>query len=340
MGSVKDLVVLASPLEEEAGKGKFLSSDRYSVFDWGEMPDHIPHKGESLCLIGAYFFEKLEKMGIKTHYLGIEEEGSVKRLSELTSPSAVMVVQLFRVIVPSQIQGKYDYGLYQDVRGNFLLPFEFIYRHCLSENSSFLRRFQEGNVDLAEYGLTQLPEVGKPLPSPILDVSTKLEEQDRYLTWREVLQFGILSEEEIARVKEILLMVGNFIAKEAQRLGLVNEDGKIELAMDRDRNLVLVDVLGTPDECRFTYQGFEVSKELARSFYRKTPWYEEVKKAKAERSIGWKGLVKSAPPPLPPALLELISSLYQRIAMDFTKREWFPGVPSLEEIVDKMKRLI
>ncbi|MGC8779118.1 MAG: phosphoribosylaminoimidazolesuccinocarboxamide synthase, partial [Candidatus Caldatribacteriaceae bacterium] len=247
MGSVKDLVVLSSPLEKESGKGKFLFSDRYSVFDWGEMPDHIPHKGESLCLIGAYFFEKFEKMGIKTHYLGLEEGGKVKRLSELESPSSVMVVKLFRVIIPSQIQGTYDYGLYQDVRGNFLLPFEFIYRHILTENSSFLRRLREGQITLSDYGLDQVPEVGKPLPAPILDVSTKLEEQDRYLTWQEVLQFGIVSEEEIKKIKDLLLLLGSFIAKEVQRVGLQNEDGKVELAMDTERNLILVDVLGTPD---------------------------------------------------------------------------------------------
>ncbi|MEN3185796.1 MAG: phosphoribosylaminoimidazolesuccinocarboxamide synthase [Atribacterota bacterium] len=340
MGSVKDLIVLASPLEDTAGKGKFLFSDRYSVFDWGEMPDHIPHKGESLCLIGAHFFEKLEKMGIRTHYLGLEEEGKIKRLSELESPSSIMVVQLFRVVVPSQIQGHYDYGLYQDVQGNFLLPFEFIYRHTLPEESSFLRRLREGKITLAEYGLKEIPESGKPLPFPILDVSTKLEEQDRYLTWNEVIQFGIISLEEVTQIKNLLRVVGNFIAREVQRIGLTNEDGKIEFAMDGNRNLVLVDVLGTPDECRFTYQGFEVSKEIARSFYRKTPWYEEIQKAKTERPTGWKGLVKSVPLPLPSPLLDLISFLYQRIAMDLTNREWFPGVPSLEEIVDKMKRLI
>lgn len=340
MGSVKDLVVLNSPMEDEPGRGKFCFSDRYSVFDWGEMPDHIPHKGESLCLIGAYFFEKLEKMGFRTHYLGLEENGELKRLSELEAPSSVMVVKLFRVVIPSWTQGHYDYGPYQNVRGNFLLPFEFIYRYALPEHSSFLRRLQEGQITLSEYGLERIPQPGETLPLPILDVSTKLEEQDRYLTWPEVLQFGIVSAEELDKIKAILLKVGQFIAQEARRIGLQNEDGKIELAMDKDRNLVLVDVLGTPDECRFTYQGFEVSKELARSFYRQTPWYEEVQNAKKTRPIGWKGLVKTSPPPLPSSLLDLISSLYQRIAMDLTKREWFPGIPTLEELVDKIKRLL
>ncbi len=340
MGSVKDLVVLASPKEDEPGRGKFIFSDRYSVFDWGEMPDLIPYKGQSLCLLGAYFFEKLERMGIETHYLGVEEEGEIKRIGELQSPTATMVVRLFRVVFPPELNGKYDYGIYQDVRGNFLVPFEFIYRHVLTESSSFVRRLRKGEINLSEYGLNAVPELGKPLTSPLFDVSTKLEEQDRYLGWKELLTLGIVDEKEVENIQETLHTVGNFIAKEAARIGLQNEDGKIEVALNRERKVVLVDVVGTPDESRFTYNGIEVSKEIARRFYRQTEWYQEIQEAKAKQPVGWKRLVKSTPPPLPPTLLQLTSWMYQRITMDITKREWFPGVPSLEEIVDKITRLV
>ena len=53
------------------GVGRFRFSDRYSVFDWGEMPDHIDGKGAALCLMGAYCFEQLEQKGVKTHYRGL-----------------------------------------------------------------------------------------------------------------------------------------------------------------------------------------------------------------------------------------------------------------------------
>ncbi|HAG08789.1 MAG TPA: phosphoribosylaminoimidazolesuccinocarboxamide synthase, partial [Desulfotomaculum sp.] len=36
MGSVKDLTVQEMPVENKSGRGRFLFSDRYSVFDWGE----------------------------------------------------------------------------------------------------------------------------------------------------------------------------------------------------------------------------------------------------------------------------------------------------------------
>ena len=340
VGSVKDLCVLSSPTDEEPGRGKFVFSDRYSVFDWGEMPDTIPLKGTSLCLIGAHFFEKLEKLGVPTHYLGLEEGGEVKRLAELREPVNVMHVRLVRVILPSLGEAGYDYGVYRHVRGNFLIPFEFIYRNTLPENSSLRRRIAEGKATLQEFGLAELPPPGEFLKEPILDVSTKLEEQDRYLSFSEVESLGILSSEEIQRIRELVLFVNRFITREARRIGVENEDGKIELALDKNRNLMLVDVVGTPDECRFTFRGMPMSKEILRSFYRKTSWYEEVQRAKAEHPIGWKAYVMSRPPSLPPELVQLTSWMYQRLAMDLTQREWFPGVPSLEEIVDKFLQLV
>ena len=42
MGSVKDLKTLQPATKSEYGQGIFSFSDRYSVFDWGEMPDTIP----------------------------------------------------------------------------------------------------------------------------------------------------------------------------------------------------------------------------------------------------------------------------------------------------------
>ena len=56
MGSVKDLEVIKQPTQEAMGIGRFHFSDRYSVFDWGEMPDHIGAKGAALCLDGCLLF--------------------------------------------------------------------------------------------------------------------------------------------------------------------------------------------------------------------------------------------------------------------------------------------
>ena len=99
MGSVKDLEILKQATPDEFGRGRFIFSDRYSVFDWGEMPDHIDHKGAAIALLGAYFFERLEEEGIPTHYEGLVENGAAKRLakerSEFASPTSAAGYGLF-----------------------------------------------------------------------------------------------------------------------------------------------------------------------------------------------------------------------------------------------------
>ena len=88
------------------------------------------------------------------------------------------------------------------------------------------------------------------------------------------------SDEEIVELKNLTNTIETLITNEFSKIGLVNEDGKIEVGFDMERRLVVVDVLGTLDECRFTYDGLPVSKELARIYYRNTEWYTAVNEAK------------------------------------------------------------
>jgi phosphoribosylaminoimidazole-succinocarboxamide synthase len=121
----------------------------------------------------------------------------------------------------------------------------------------------------------------------------------------------------------------------------VNEDGKIEFAFDAERRLMVVDVVGTLDECRFTYNGLHVSKEIARQYYRKTEWYRDVeeakKKAVAEGAEDWKRLVKTKPPKLDPALKSIISQMYLATANELTKKKIFV-VSKLAEIVKEYEK--
>jgi len=113
MGSVKDLMIIKKPEGDKGGRGQFLFSDRYSVFNWGEMPEHIPGKGASLCLTSAYFFEKLEKMGVKTHYLGLRENNKLKKLKELKVPTNCMEIKLVRIVPPEMEKSYYNYSVYK-----------------------------------------------------------------------------------------------------------------------------------------------------------------------------------------------------------------------------------
>ncbi|MBM3309846.1 MAG: phosphoribosylaminoimidazolesuccinocarboxamide synthase, partial [Candidatus Altiarchaeales archaeon] len=201
MGSVKDLEIIVKPTKTKIGTGRFHFSDRYSVFDWGEMPDHIPHKGAAIAILGAYFFERLEEKGILTHYNGLVEGGKPKKLSDIKKPSNIMDVKLLRVIKPEVKDGGYDYSSYERERNGFLIPLEVIYRNFLPEGSSVFRRLKAGEVKLEDLGLKSMPLPGQRLEKPILDVSTKLERTDRYLSWNEAGSISGLSNREMLNLK-------------------------------------------------------------------------------------------------------------------------------------------
>jgi len=337
MGSVKDLEIISQATDDKPGVGRFIFSDRYSVFDWGEMPDQIPHKGAAIALLGAHFFEKLEKMDVPTHYVGLVEDGEVKRLSQLKGPSNELEVKILRVVRPKLKGDRYDYSVYQHEERGFLIPLELIYRNSLPAGSSVFKRLENGQVTLGELGLKSDPKPNQKLDSPIFDVSTKLEITDRYMNWNEAKEISGLNDMEIGALKQLISMIDDMITDEFSRIGLINEDGKIEVGFDHERRLMLVDVLGTLDECRFTYEGLPVSKEIARIYYRNTPWYKAVEEAKEKDRQNWKEICTVNPEPLPTKLKELISQVYCACTNEITGREWFKEVPSLREILKGIK---
>ncbi|MCW4006115.1 MAG: phosphoribosylaminoimidazolesuccinocarboxamide synthase [Candidatus Bathyarchaeota archaeon] len=345
MGSVKDLKVISNPTVDVMGVGRFEFSDRYSVFDWGKMPDLIEGKGEALCVMGAYCFEQLEEKSICTHYKGlVTKDGKTVKFDELKEPSGVMEVNIVNVHKPQPRlqEGKlcYDYSIYKQDMKNCLIPLEIIYRNGLPEGSSVFRRLKQGKTTYQDLGLDHYPEPGERFSTPIFDVSTKLEETDRYISWNEAAQIAGLTNIDVEAIKVVLTKVNQTITELASKAGLINEDGKIELAFDVDRRLMVVDVVGTLDECRFTADGLHVSKEIARKFYKSTQWYEDAEQAKKDAQEqgrqDWKSLCKTQPPKLPVELKTVISQMYMAAANEMTGRRFFEA-PKLVEVVKKYK---
>ncbi|MGD8545732.1 MAG: phosphoribosylaminoimidazolesuccinocarboxamide synthase [Candidatus Bathyarchaeota archaeon] len=345
MGSVKDLEIIQRPTEDVMGVGRFHFSDRYSIFDWGEMPDHIEDKGAALCLMGAYCFEKLEEEGVETHYRGlITKEGNLVRFEELDQPTDIMEFDMVNVIKPETRQEnekiKYDYNMFTPLLKNYLIPLEIIYRNSVPKGSSLLKRLSQGSITIEELDLDHHPKAGERFQTPVFDVSTKLEEKDRYLTWKEAQEIAGLTSAEVNEVKNLLLKVDKLITRIARKTYLENEDGKIELAFDPERKLIVVDVVGTLDECRFTYDGVSVSKEIARRYYRKTDWYKDVEEAKHraedEGVKDWRTICPSTPIKLPPSLIDTLRSLYVSASNELTGTRLFEA-PTLSEIVEEIR---
>ncbi|MFO7967343.1 MAG: phosphoribosylaminoimidazolesuccinocarboxamide synthase [Archaeoglobaceae archaeon] len=335
MGSVKDVIIHKKPEGGNLGTGTFVFSDRYSVFDFGEMPDLIEGKGASLCLMSAYFFEKMEEQGIKNHYMGVVEDDRTKKIDEVEEPSNVMQTRLVRVLEPSKVN-EYDYSIFKQEKGNFLIPLEVIYRNVLPPGSSVFKRMDRGEITPEQLGLDEYPAPGSVLSKPLLDVSTKLESVDRYMSWDEAEEISGLSKDELEELREVANQINKLISAETDKAGIRNEDGKFEFAFDHERNLLVVDSVGTPDECRFSYSGMQISKEILRIYYRNTEWYNKLESLKGQAD--WKSKA-GEPPKLPADWKNAVSDIYKACCNEVTGIKFFE-VDDLDEVVKHIKSLV
>jgi phosphoribosylaminoimidazole-succinocarboxamide synthase len=350
MTSVKEFRVDEPATADSLGRGRFVFTDAYSVFDWGQMPDAIPHKGASLCTMGAFNFELLEADGVPTHYRGVvdpsadgnEKGGDPVPLADATAPPTEMAIDLTQVpdLPYDGPDAGYDYDAFHAAGGDhYLVPLEVVFRNRVPIGSSLRRR-----ADPSDFGLDadpaidddEWPDEPVDLPNPIVEFSTKYEEQDRYLTRAEADQ--IAGAADIDALESLALDVNRVVTERAEAAGFAHEDGKIE-CLYAEGELRVADVVGTFDENRFSYEGRGISKEVVRQWYRANDpeWVAAVKEAKtavAAREIDdWRELCERDPVSLPSPVVEAVSDLYAAGTNAYTGRAWF-DVPTLDAALD------
>ena len=349
MTSVKEIHVEAPATDDALGRGSFVFTDAYSVFDWGRMPDAVPEKGASLCAMGAGNFELLEAEGVPTHYRGVVEPagddgatngGEVVALDDVSEPPREMAIELAAVPDLPHDGRTYDYGAYHAEAGsNYLIPLEVVFRNTVPVGSSLRRRTRP-----ADHGLDHddWPEEAVDLPEPIVEFTTKLEESDRHLDAEEADAIAG-PDVSIDDLDAVAREVNRLVTDRAAGADLVHEDGKIEcIAVDGE--VRVADAVGTFDENRFSYDGQEVSKEVLRQYHRRTQpeWVEAVAAAKREAKrrdeADWKSLCELAPEPLPDGVVRVASDLYAGGANAYLDRDLFDA-PDLAAAVEAVRSL-
>ncbi len=268
---------------------EFVFTDQISVFD-KIISNSIPHKGDALCRTGAFWFQIARTMGIRTHFM------------ELVASNRMRVK---RVDIIS------DYSKINSATRNYLIPLEFVMRHYVA--GSLMDRLVSGEVKPEDIGFEpgHKPEYGEKLNKPFFEVTTKLEPVDRHLTFSEALSISGLSDSDMNEIRSIIERIDSRIQDEVSNRGLIHVDGKKEFALDKDRQVMLVDTFGTSDEDRWwdadAYsQGRieELSKEFVRQYYRKTGYYEMLESARK------KGETEPPILPLPEDMVKRASDLY------------------------------
>ncbi len=310
MGSVKNLKIIEKAEKEKMGLGVFDFTNDYSVFDFGKMPDEIPNKGESICRMASYNFKELSKLGIKNHFIEMPKGSEMK-------------VKLVRVLYPQKNE-------ISENETNYLVPLEIIFRNSLPKGSSVFKRIEKKETTWEELGLDFVPEPGTKLEKPILDVSTKLESKDRYLTWDEAQKLSFLTDEQMSQMKSFAQKINEWITQKSQSIGLEHADGKVEFAIDDSGELMLVDVVGTPDENRLIFNEINVNKQVLRDYYTTTSWAKEVEENP-----------KNAPKPenLPKELIDIASQMYMSVSEHWTgENVW--NTPQISEVVETYQNFL
>ena len=372
-GSVKDLL---GPIKAKGVSAIiFEYTDAYSVFDWGRMPDELDRKGEALATLAAALFDKVEsaetwrtfsrspgaaalrsgnpmgadfdqlgeelqRSGLRTHYLGLlggrhesyRENYEPVSLKQLQAPSHHLVVRQVSVVKPTlnSVDGKVvpDYSETVASPPPRLVPLEVIFRFSCPPGSSLPER--DSTI-----------KTGQKWDFPYMELFTKLEPSDRHLETEEALAISGLSDVQLHKILIRTAWLAGWLKNICSKAGLELADGKLEWGVGEDGEVFLVDAIG-PDELRILRDEVQLSKEFLRIHYRKTAWFADLKRAKAEAAdqgiADWKELVEEDVPPLPVELRELAIQMYLALANELSGRRWFEAW-SLDKVVAGIRRL-
>lgn len=264
-----------------------VASDRISAFDF-ILPDEIPHKGEILTRISAFWFNKFADL-IPNHLI-------------------TMDVSQY----PSEYQKYASYltGRSMLVKKAKTIPIEAIVRGYLTGSG---KKTYDANGTVCGITLPAgLVEASK-IPEPIFTPSTKaaLGEHDENISFERCAQ--IVGEETAEQLRSSSLKIYSAAAEYAATRGIIIADTKFEFGYI-DGKFSLIDECLTPDSSRFWpakgYQPGHVQPSYDKQYVR--DWLK----------ANWD--MEGEPPHLPQEVIEGTSKRYQEAYQIITGEEFVP----------------
>ena len=259
-----------------------VATDRVSAFDL-VLPDPIPGKGEVLCQISNFWFQKT---------------------------AHVMQNHLIPLSITSVLPSTTNFSLYQQrsmiVRKLKPLPIEAIARGYLigSGWKDYMRTGKVNGIELPN-GLQQAER----LPDPIFTPSTKAPAgtHDENIDFDTMVH--LVGGELAERVRDATLRLYSFAAKFAADRGIILADTKFEFGTDADGRLFVMDEMLTPDSSRY-WPASQYHPGISPSSFDKQIIRDYLE------SIGWN---KQAPAPaLPPHIIDETSRVYHHLLRQLT----------------------
>lgn len=221
-GKVRDLY--------DAG-GDFLllvASDRVSAFDV-VLPQPIPHKGEVLTLLTAWWLARLQSV-VDHHLVAVRPEEIEEMVPRLAGTRRLWARRAMLV------------------KRTEPLPVECVVRGYLA--GSAWKEYRERGT-LAGEPLPPGLQESQRLEPPLFSPATKAQggEHDLNIPFREVV--ARLGEETATRLRELSLLLYRHGEATARERGIVLADTKFEFGRLKDGRLLLIDEVMTPDSSRY-----------------------------------------------------------------------------------------
>lgn len=263
-GKVRDIYELEDHL-------LLVSTDRISAFDW-VLPTGIPHKGQILNQLSAFWFELVGE------------------------PHHLVTTDLDRMPLPDGADRSILEGRTSYVRKTQVIPIECVVRGYIS-GSAWKEYSRTGSV--CGIPLPKGLRESDALEEPIFTPATKAETgHDENITFEEMVR--IVGEETAVELRERSLRIYRLAVNYARERGIIIADTKFEFGR-LDGQILLIDEVFTPDSSRFwpadSYKPGSSQPSFDKQFVR--DWLE---------SVGWDK--NSPPPPLPDDIVEKTRAKY------------------------------
>ncbi|MEM8966242.1 MAG: phosphoribosylaminoimidazolesuccinocarboxamide synthase [Bacteroidota bacterium] len=139
-------------------------------------------------------------------------------------------------------------------------PVEMVIRGYLAGHA--WREYRDGKRTLCGVPLPEGLRENDPFPEPIITPATKAQEgHDEDISREEIIQQGIVPEEEYAQLEAYTRQLFDLGTRHARRQGLILVDTKYEFGTLEDK-IHLIDEVHTPDSSRYFYaDGYEERQE-------------------------------------------------------------------------------
>jgi len=261
---------------EVGDKLLIIATDRVSAFDY-VLPSLIPYKGKVLTQLSRFWFD-FTQLVCPNHLITADAD----KFPASLAPHREILDKRSMLVKRTQV-----------------VPIECVVRGYLS-GSGWKEYKATGKVS----GI-RLPERLKEsdqLPEPIFTPSTKAEQgHDENITFKDMQKR--IGARLATRIKKTSIALYQKASLHALSKGIIIADTKFEFGLDGD-DLLLVDEIFTPDSSRFwplaTYAPGHgqpsLDKQFVRDYLESTKWDKQ-----------------SAPPALPPEIIEKTSQKYLEI---------------------------